>query len=84
MKYFKNVEDHFLVSVSTGAGMEEITQEEYRHILSVVRSSPEAGEGFTYRLKTDLTWELVELPPEDDDPELSDADALDIILGGAF
>ena len=79
MKYFKNIEDHFIASVSTGAGMEEITQEEYRHILSVVRSAPEAEEGFSYRLKTDLTWELVELPPVEDEPEATETDYLEAL-----
>lgn len=80
MKYFKNVDGEYLTALSTGAGGEEITQEEYEHILSVIRSRPDAETGYQYKLKADLTWELVEVPPEDD-PDLSDAEAMDIILG---
>lgn len=83
MKYFKNIQDNYIAALSTGCGGEEITQEEYEHILSLVRSCPKADPGYQYRLKTDLTWELVELPPEDTDPEISESEALDIILGGA-
>lgn len=84
MKYYKNIEGEFISAICTGHGGEKITQEEYEHILSVVRNRPVPEEGYDYRLKTDLTWELMELPPEDEDAELSDAEALDIILGGAF
>jgi predicted amino acid dehydrogenase len=84
MEYFKNTDGDYLISISTGAGMEQITAEEYEHILSEVRSAPEAEEGFRYRLKTDLTWELDELPPKDMDSEISDSEALAIILGGAI
>ena len=83
MKYFRNIQDDYIAALSTGSGGEEITQEEYEHVLSLVRSCPKADTGYQYRLKTDLTWELVELPPEDTDPEISESEALDIILGGA-
>ena len=82
MKYFKNTEGEYLTALSTGTGMEEITQEEYDHILSVIRSAPTAETGYQYKLKVDLTWERVEAPPEETDPEISDEEALAIIIGG--
>lgn len=82
MKYFKNIQGGYIAALSTGSGGEEITQEEYERILSLVRACPKADTGYQYRLKTDLTWELVEMPPEDTDPEISESEALDIILGG--
>lgn len=81
-KYFKNIEGEYLTAISTGTGMEEITQEEYEHILSVIRSAPVAEEGYQYHLKTDLTWELAELPAPEADPEIGASEALDIIIGG--
>lgn len=81
--YFENTEGEYIISISTGTGGEEIDKEEYDNIISVIRNRPTAEAGYDYRLKTDLTWELVALPPEEDDPELSDTEALDIILGGA-
>lgn len=81
MRYYKIIEDGYVLSIGTGLGGSEITKEEYDNLLSVIRSAPTAGPGFQYRLKTDLTWDLAEAPG-DTDPELSDSEALAIILGG--
>lgn len=79
-KYFKNIEGDYLVSISTGAGGEEITQEEYENILSVIRSRPTPDAGYDYRLKTDLTWELVEAPPApEEDMEATEDDYLSVL-----
>ena len=63
MRYYKQVENDYLLSISTGNGREEITAEEYENILNIIRTRPTAEAGYGYRLKTDLTWELYELPP---------------------
>ena len=60
-KYFKNIEGNYIISISTGTGKEEISQEEYQNILNLVRNRPEPEEGFDYILKTDLTWEVIEI-----------------------
>ena len=60
---------------------EEITEAKYNEILSMLRNRPEAPAGFGYRLKPDLTWEQYELPVVEEE-ELSDGEALSIILGG--
>ncbi len=62
---------------------EEITETQYNVILFMLRSRPKAPEGYAYRLTKDLVWEQCELPPDEDDPELSEAEALEILLGGA-
>lgn len=81
MKYGKIVSDGFILAVTTGGGT-EITEEEYNEILAAVQSAPASPEGFVYKLRADtLEWELVELPPEPE-PELSDEEALSILLGG--
>ena len=84
MRYYKIVNVDYLLAVGTGNGGEEITEAEYNNIVDIIRSSPTAPEGYGYRLKSDLTWELLELPvtPEDADPELTAEETLDIILGG--
>lgn len=61
----------------------EITETEYNEILSMLHSRLTAPDGFAYRLTENLEWELYELPTEEADPELTEAEALDIILGGA-
>ena len=82
MRYYKQIENGYLLSIGTGPGGEEITAEEYENILTIIRSRPTAEVGYGYRLKTDLAWELVELPPVSEDEEISADEALKIILGG--
>lgn len=67
-RYYKQIEDGYLVAIGTGPGNEEITKEEYDHILSMIRSCPAAEQGYMYRLEADLTWELTEAPviPEEE------------------
>ena len=59
-----------------------ITAEEYAAILDMLRDPPAAPAGWAYRLGEDLAWKLEELPPVDDDPEISAEEALAIMLGG--
>lgn len=70
MKYFKNIENGYIVSVSTAYGQTEITQEEYENILQVIKTISQAEQGFEYRLKEDLTLELVEIPQIEETNEL--------------
>lgn len=61
----------------------EITEAEYNRIHEIIKIKPTAPVGYGYRLTDALEWKLYELPSEDDDPEISEAEALEIILGGA-
>lgn len=61
-----------------------ITAEAYDAILAMLRNPPAAPDGWTYRLTVDLRWELEELPPVDEDPEISAEEALAIMLGGSL
>lgn len=79
--YYKNITDGYITAISTGTGQIEITQDEYEYILTAIQSRPTPEPGFDYRLREDMSWELVERPI-DDDPELSEKEAMDIILGG--
>ena len=77
--YYKTIEGGFITSIGTCAGQTEITQEEYDSILAVIQSRPIPDAGFDYRLREDMTWEQVERPEEE--PELTDEEAMNIILG---
>ena len=68
MRYYKIIENGYLVGIGTGVGGIKITEEEYNSILAHIQSCPIAEEGYGYRLKEDLTWELYELPivPEEE------------------
>jgi hypothetical protein len=81
MRYYKVIVNEYILAVGTGNGGEEISETEYNKILSVIQNRP-TQDGYGYRLKTDLTWEQYELPVEED-PELTEEEALDILLGGA-
>ena len=85
MRYYKNISDNYILAIGTGCGGEEISEQEYNEIMFIIRSCPnEEGKG--YQLKADLTWEEYDLPPEpepSDDDEISNGEALDILLGGA-
>ena len=85
MRYYKMIIDSYLVAIGNGSGGTEITADEYAELLNIIRSKPVATEGYDYRLKSDLTWELYELPPvpAPEDEEISDTEALNIITGGA-
>ena len=84
MRYYKQIKDNYISSIGTGYDGDEITEQEYNEIMSVIQSCPnEEGKG--YRLCTDLTWEEYDLPPVvlSDDDELSADEAMNILLGGA-
>lgn len=86
MRYYKLTESDYLMAIGAGHGGTEITESEYNNILSIIRSRPTPPAGCGYRLKTDLTWEQYELPPEpepSDTDEITDDEAMAIILGGA-
>jgi hypothetical protein len=86
IRYYKIIKNGYLFAIGISKfGGEEITKEEYENILAIVRDCPQAEFGYGYKLKTDLTWELYELPvvEVDENRELTDSEALDIILGGS-
>lgn len=84
MRYYKILQDGYILSIGKGAGGEDLTESEYTQILDSICNKPTAPDGYGYSLKSDLTWEQLELPvtPKDTDPDLTDAEALAIILGG--
>ena len=85
MRYYKQIIDNYLTAIGTGPGNTEITEAEYNQILSIIQNRPQS-EGKGYRLKTDLTWEEYDLPPEpepSDEDEISDEEAFNILIGGS-
>lgn len=80
MRYYKQIEDDYIVAIGTGFGGTEITEEEYDNIMSIIKSAPhEDGKG--YRLKTDLTWEEYDVEPIEVEDEPSAEELLSIITG---
>lgn len=83
MRYWKKVADHYITAVGVGFLGEEITKTEYDEILSAIFSVPAVKIGYGYRLKEDLTWEEYKLPETEETEDISDTEALEILLGGA-
>lgn len=80
MRYYVEYADDRIIAVGAGFGGVEIVKEEYENILSVISNRPTPESGYDYHLKKDLTWELVELPPEPEyDPEATEADYLEAL-----
>ena len=59
--FYKYIDDKFIIGVGTGAGGEEISEQEYNNILDKINNRPEAPEGYSYRLTTAMEWELCEV-----------------------
>lgn len=79
--YYKVIDNGFISAVGIGKTGTEITEEEYNTILSVIRTKPPRTDTTDYRLKEDLTWEEYEVDPPDPDPDIDDAELLDILMG---
>lgn len=62
MKFFKTIENGYIVALQTVEGQTEITEQEYNEILEIIHNKPMDDIGYGYKLKEDLTWELYELP----------------------
>lgn len=65
MQYQKNTNNGYIVSIVKGATNGNITEAEYSTIMEVINNKPVSDDGYDYRLREDLTWELCELPPFD-------------------
>ena len=61
--YQKNTENGYIVSIVSGVTNGNITEAEYNATLEVIRNKPTPPEGYDYKLKENLEWELYELPP---------------------
>ena len=67
MRYYKVIENGYIMSVGTGGGGTEITEQEYNTVLAVIQQKPPRTTTTDYHLKEDLTWE--EYPRIDPEPE---------------
>lgn len=83
MRYYIEIIQGYISSIGTGFSGVEISEVKYNELLTTIRNRPTPPPGYDYWLRADtLEWELVELPPMPE-PELTDEEALEILLGGA-
>lgn len=84
MGFVKIESDGYILGVAKVDGNGNITESEYNTIAEHLRNAPTAPDGFQYRLTVGLEWELSEMPVFDPaQEEITDAEALAILLGGA-
>lgn len=81
MRYYKLIDNGYILGIGTGGGGTEITEAEYNEIMEVIQNKPPRTETADYHLKTDLTWEAYDRPPDPEDEEIDDSEALNIIMG---
>lgn len=79
---YKTIIGGYVNNISKNSGGTEITETEYNAILDAIHNRPTAPDGYGYRMREDLTWELYELPVvEETEEELTDQEAYNIIMG---
>lgn len=72
MRYYKTIDNGYITAIGTGGGGTEITEREHHQIMTVILTKPPRTETTDYRLKTDLTWESYQRPPEPVVPDVPD------------
>lgn len=82
MRYYKQIENGYIIAIGTGGGGTEITAAEYDEIMAAIQNKPPTTDTIDYRLKTDLTWEQYEKEMPAEEEELTPEEALNILLGG--
>ena len=82
MKFYKQIENGYILAIGENMGGVEITEAEYDEILSVIRSKPPREGDTDYRLREDLTWQSYIVEP-DPEPDLDGDEIAEILLGGA-
>lgn len=83
MRFFKSVNDGYIQTIGMGECGVEISEDEYHAISAAIENRPHTAELTALRLREDLTWEEYPIDPPDPDPEINDAELLDILMGGA-
>lgn len=68
MHYRLNKEDGYIHGVVAGVSAENsnIAEDEYIKIKAIIENAPIAPDGFYYRLKENLEWELCEMLIDDE------------------
>lgn len=83
MRYYKHIENGYILAIGTGGGGTEITKTEYNEIMFVIQNKPAKTETTDYHLKEDLTWDAFEVEPVDPaEEELGAEEDLEILMGG--
>ena len=76
MFYRINAEDGYIHGVVEGVNGENAncTETEYAEVKAILENAPKAPDGFYYRLKENLEWELCEFKPDVENEMATEAD----------
>lgn len=83
MRYYKHIQNGFIVAIGTGGGGVEITESEYESIMAVIQSKPARTETTDYHLTESLEWVEYERIDPPDESEPSAEELVKILLGDA-
>lgn len=83
MRYYKHIQDGFIIAIGTGGGGVEITETEYESILAAISNKPARTETTDYHLTESLEWVEYERIEPPDESEPSAEEVVDILLGGS-
>ena len=83
MRFYKIINNGYIIAIGTGLDGTEITESEYNAIRDCIINRPTETETKKYRLKENLTWEEYEIEPPIPSEDIDAEEALDILLGGA-
>lgn len=81
MRYYKNIENGYILAIGTGGGGAEITESEYNTIMAVIQQKPKWENNTDYHLKADLTWEPYERIPEEPSDEATPEELMEMLEG---
>lgn len=82
MMYKKVVINGYILGVGQVEHNGNITEDEYNELTALFHDMPNAPDGYEAKLNDNtLEWDIIEIPPEPE-PELTDSEALNILLGG--
>ena len=74
MEYVKVISDGYILGVGEVESGGNISKEEFDEISNIIHNTPTAPDGYYYRLKENLEWELCKIPSDEGGEIASDAD----------
>ena len=67
MTYYQIIDHGYIVGFGTNGNGETITETEYNTLITTFANRPTPPNGYGYKLKTDMTWELAKIEPSFED-----------------
>lgn len=71
--YQKIIDNGYITGITSGCSNGNCTEEEYNAVMTTIHNRPKPPEGYGYKLKENLEWDMYELPPK---PQPSDEDEI--------